>query len=983
MRRLLGRPGDRQRGFAEAGVAVTGAALVLGAALGSGVASTVVTMSDGVTWLPDDETGQVVQINPGTGRAERRLQVAGPGSELGISQRDGHLVVTDARTGAVTSIDLATLLAGGQRRTDEPARVLVGGGLVYLVTPSTGVVRAVDPLTLQDLGSPYRVGGELADAVVDARGAVWVVTTAGELRSVTWQPDDERFDVGTPRPVRGAGGATRLLPHERGVTVFAPDGGAVLQVGVGRDLAVAVPDLSGDVLPAASSPTDLAPAGVPGRSAVVMLAGDRILDVGVGALGCRRPGRPAVFAGLVYVPCTGAGRVVVLRPDGTRARPDVVVPGGRDPRLLVDDGRLVVHTEDGARAVVVEADGTTRVVDTGRAQAPVHDPNDRASGPAAAVPPAVPPVVPPTVVPPTVPTQPERLPVPSGQPGGPADPTPDPGATPTGGPEPTRDPGATDAPDPTDDPTTTRPTPTGTPTPTGGPSPTGTPTPTSSPTPTGRPSPTVTPTPTEEPEVTPVRPTTVGATITTAHEDGTADVGVTWRIPSPRPDHYVVRASIAGVAPVQVAGSARMATVRSLVCGRSVTFTVEAVIGDAGATSAASDAVRTPDCPPTAPEPPTGVAAVANADGSVTVSWTPSPSIVENYVLGPEGSSTTVASMTSSSQTLRDLPPGATMRFVVQAVRGSLSSASVPSNAVTVAGPPGAVPGLDATDTTAMGDRHWITLAWGAAPANGSPVTDYVVAWSGGGVSGRTTTTGRSALVEFSCAGQPLCTQGGTVTVTVTARSAVGEGPAASYAYVAQRVVPPPANGDVVVGGVSWQPPDRWDLLIPMTAHLSMPESWSSAGGTCTLQVSVDGVPDASTVPCTSGNRHLGTYPGGATLTVSVRAPNGAVSNSASERVPARNGWAYCDPQTRICTQPVGHDGGGVVVIPLPWTPSLPGGPERPPVLAAGVGLLLAAGALRALRLRRPDDLDGHDDVTAPTPATRTTTPTTTEEPPA
>ena len=97
-------------------------------------------------------------MNPGTGRAERRLTVAAPAADLEVSQQDGHLVVSDARTGTITSIDLSTLLTGGQRRSDEPMQVLVGGGQAYLVTPSTGVVRAVDPLTLRDLGAPYQVG---------------------------------------------------------------------------------------------------------------------------------------------------------------------------------------------------------------------------------------------------------------------------------------------------------------------------------------------------------------------------------------------------------------------------------------------------------------------------------------------------------------------------------------------------------------------------------------------------------------------------------------------------------------------------------------------------------------------------------------------------------------------------------------------------------------------------------------------------------
>src|SRR5699024_7037268 len=50
-----------ERGVVEAGVAAAGAVLVVGALVGNGVASTVIDMSDGQTWLPD-ENGRIVQI---------------------------------------------------------------------------------------------------------------------------------------------------------------------------------------------------------------------------------------------------------------------------------------------------------------------------------------------------------------------------------------------------------------------------------------------------------------------------------------------------------------------------------------------------------------------------------------------------------------------------------------------------------------------------------------------------------------------------------------------------------------------------------------------------------------------------------------------------------------------------------------------------------------------------------------------------------
>ncbi|MGY4643839.1 fibronectin type III domain-containing protein [Cellulomonas sp. URHB0016] len=937
------------RGYTETGVAILGASLVLGAALGSGAASSVVTMSDGVTWLTDDQTGQLVQVNPGTGRAERRLTVAGAGADLEVSQQDGHLVVGDGRTGTVTSIDLATLLTGGQRRSDERMRVLVGGGQAYLVTPSTGVVRAVDALTLRDLGAPYRVGAELVDVVVDRSGTVWAVTSAGRLLSLTWRPRDRAFETGEST-VRGGGPGTRLLPHDHGVTVFAPDGGAVLQVGAGRDLSVAVPHLDGTVLPADGSPTNLAPAGLPDSSTVVLLAGDRIREIRVGALGCERPGRPAVFAGLVYVPCEGAGRVIVLRPDGARARPDIVVPGGRDPRLLVDDGHLVVQTEDGGRAVMVETDGTTRVIDTGRGQVAVHDPNDPSTGPAAARAPGrdqhpggsgdgepgrdggapdEAPQAPGSDAPePSLPDVPLPLPhLPGGTSGEPLAPT-------------TGDRAETEAPDVSASPRPAA-------SPSGGQSRSSSASPSPSP---------------SAPAV--GRPSAVTVRLGPLQSNGITDATVTWRAGSPRPDRHVVRASAGGAAPVTVAGDATTATLAGLTCATSLLVTVEAVTDDGRSASAESAVVKTDECPERAPNAPTGVSATAHADGSVTVSWTATRGDVDSYLVGPLGGSTTTAAGTATSIVLRSLPPGDGVRFVVQAVRGGQSSSSLPSAPITVPGPPGATDlgpsNFLASYYQIAGGRDdvQVTLAWTVPDDGGSPLTGYLVTWSAaGGVSGSVSTTGTSYVIRERCTGEPLCTSGGPFTMNVTPRNALGDGPTTS-ATVDIRPAPPvwwPQDGDEVVEHIDVKVPGQYEPAFEMSARLAPPQSWVDHTGGCTIEVTrSDGPQTSEPIGCAATEYSLGFFTSVGSVTVTVYAEDvdgvRVASAPATAPVPSRRTWPLCDPDTDVCqASAVGAD---VVVVPIPWTPRLPQGDERPPLVAGGAGLVLVAGALRFARLR-------------------------------
>ncbi len=400
-----------EKGAVEVGAVAVAASLLVGAVAGQGLATVALDVADGVTWLPDDASGQIVEVNPSTGQPQTRLQLAGTGSSLQISQRDGRLLVMDGKTGQISSVNLATLLASG-RRAGAPggnSKLLVGSGRVYLVDLSTGSLRRVDPITLTDLGNELKLG-PLADAVVDGRGTVWLAQADGEVVSVRWSDDADRFVGEEHQNVAGSGPNARLVAHPAGVTVFGSDGGVVVQVGTDKDVAVPLPALQGEVQAAAESPRDLVAAAMPDTGGVVLLSQGRLLDLAVGALGCTAPQRPIIFAGRVYVPCANAGRVLVLGPDGRRAAPDILTEDRRTPTLVIDDGRLVVSSPGAATGVVVDNQGNTRTVKLKDESVPVR----RVDTPP---PPPVVPAVPPVLRPdPPAPTRTEP-PRPSNGPG--------------------------------------------------------------------------------------------------------------------------------------------------------------------------------------------------------------------------------------------------------------------------------------------------------------------------------------------------------------------------------------------------------------------------------------------------------------------------------------------------------------------------------------------------------------------------------------
>jgi hypothetical protein len=363
------------RDSASFGAASLGVLLLVGAALGTGVARTAVDVSDGLTWLPDNPRGEVVQVNPASGRPEVRLQVSGDDAQLDITQKDGLLVILDRRSGQITSLELATLLASGRRQASAGpvTKVVVSQGRVYVVDRVAGTIVNANPVTLADIGKPWRAGKSLADVVADEAGLVWAVDYDGRLHTLEWATN--RFREKGAQQVRGAGAATVLVPHARGVTLFGLDGGVVRQVGTGQDVSGSTPRLPGEVLAAQSSPAGLVPASVPGQGVVVIVSGDRVVRVDTAALGCAQPSRPVVFRDKVYVGCRGAGKVIVLDKSGKRGGADVPTSGSGDPELVFDDGRLFISAPGAERGVIVDSDGSTKPVTIRSPSLPVVNPD--------------------------------------------------------------------------------------------------------------------------------------------------------------------------------------------------------------------------------------------------------------------------------------------------------------------------------------------------------------------------------------------------------------------------------------------------------------------------------------------------------------------------------------------------------------------------------------------------------------------------------
>ncbi|MDQ1103027.1 hypothetical protein [Nocardioides zeae] len=358
-RRLRGKRRRDSRGSAEISVAIVGASLVAGLAFGQGLSRTVVDITDGLTWISDDPSGEIIQVNPATGRPEKRLAVGAPGEDLEVSQADGRLFVTNRTTGEVFSVDLASVLVSGQRRVASGGAtdLLLHDGSAFLVDRSTSSISRIDPSTTDAIGERWVATEGLADATIDGQGRVWAIDEVGRLVELRWSDAERRFVTESEEDVDYAGDGSVLVGHDRGVTVFGPDAGIVVQVGTGDDVVGDAPSLVGSLLAPASAPDDLAPVASPDTGTLVIVGAGELREVDLTTIDCGKPGRPAVHRDLVYVPCDGAGRIVVLDGSGRRASADIPVPGERDAELVVDDGNLIVNVPGSQAGLVVRPDG--------------------------------------------------------------------------------------------------------------------------------------------------------------------------------------------------------------------------------------------------------------------------------------------------------------------------------------------------------------------------------------------------------------------------------------------------------------------------------------------------------------------------------------------------------------------------------------------------------------------------------------------------
>jgi hypothetical protein len=268
-------------------------------------------------------------------------------------------------------------------------------------------------------------------------------------------------------------------------------------------------------------------------------------------------------------------------------------------------------------------------------------------------------------------------------------------------------------------------------------------------------------------------PTVAGAPTGVTAQAGNGQATVAWAAPLSTGGHpilsYTVTASPGGNSVTTSDGTTTADTVDGLTNGVSYTFTVLATnSAGPGPPSLPSNAVT----PSTAPDPPTGVTAVAGYT-EASVAWTPpgndGGSTIASYTVTaspPDVPPITTPDGQTTSVVVGGLSDGTSYTFTVTATNGSgTSSSSLASNSVTPApGPPDPPTSVAATAGSGQASVSWV------APANngGSSITSYTVKASPGGASAVTPDGVTTSIVV------PGLTNGTSYRFTVTATSNLG-----------------------------------------------------------------------------------------------------------------------------------------------------------------------------------------------------------------
>ncbi|MFC7245774.1 fibronectin type III domain-containing protein [Catellatospora aurea] len=329
---------------------------------------------DSSSWLWSLTRGEIARVNGLTGKVDTRSQalVASQGHYVQVSQSDRYLIVRDQHTGRISALDPATLqiTASQESQAGLGVSVALHNNAAFVIDPVQGVVRQLDPATLQPIGEPLRYPPGITGGHFDGTGRLWLaVPSQGTVSAITPAPltppsggtGGSGPSLVRTEPVAEAFHDLALSALDDGVAVLDQTNGSLTLLRGDTLKKVEIAGAAGGELPERSSGKDIAVTVVDGRK-VYVISGEQVHEFTVpGAGGAVRPA--VAWSGWFYVADDTAGKVYAIDREGKLVNTIEAGKPGFRLELEVRENQLFINAPDSATARVVNDKHQVRVVD--------------------------------------------------------------------------------------------------------------------------------------------------------------------------------------------------------------------------------------------------------------------------------------------------------------------------------------------------------------------------------------------------------------------------------------------------------------------------------------------------------------------------------------------------------------------------------------------------------------------------------------------
>lgn len=365
----------RKRGWLVTGGTVGALVAAMGlTVLGLGATDNAVASFDASSWLWSAVKSEMARVNGVTARVDTRLRVPNAhGHAMQVSQTDRFLILRDLSTGQISSLDLATLQFTATMKSTAGLGVSVAlhDDAAFVIDAVQGVVRQLDPRTLNPVGEPLRFPPGITGGFFDGDGRLWVaVPSEGTVTAIKPAPTSSKdgADGGgaSPTSIR----TITVAPPNNDLTLSALDDGVAVLNRTTNALTIVRDDKQRDIpltmagpgiLPPRTS-GDRVPVTIPDSREILVVADTGVQQLSVPGEGTRLS--PAVaWAGRIYCADDATGEVYAFDANGTLVD-TVTVSGANGPlELEVRENRLFINAPNSSAARVVDEHHTVRPVD--------------------------------------------------------------------------------------------------------------------------------------------------------------------------------------------------------------------------------------------------------------------------------------------------------------------------------------------------------------------------------------------------------------------------------------------------------------------------------------------------------------------------------------------------------------------------------------------------------------------------------------------